>query len=99
MTEVIIQQVSLASNGQLRLRPDTSRPTGYKYIWRDATNVAWDEACAELYARDSLTPVEQFKRIVGAVEREYGDKLKLSPSTAFVDLPSNIITVLRESAA
>lgn len=98
MAEVLIQQASLDSTGRLRLRPSASRPNGYKYIWRDATNVAWHEACSELYARDGLPPAEQFKRIVGAVEREYGDRLALSPSTTFVDLPNDMVAALRLSA-
>ena len=95
--EIVIQQIRLDSDGRLRLQPVFARPTDYKYIWRDATNVAWDEACGELYARDVLTPLEQFNRIVRAVAREYGDRLTFTSATAFVDLPGDLIAVLRKS--
>lgn len=99
MSEIIIEKVRLDSNGQVRVRPAVSRSNGYAYIWRDATNVAWDETCGELYPRDALTPVEGFDRIIAAVAPEYGDKLTLSPSTVFVELPSSLIAVLRGSAS
>jgi hypothetical protein len=98
MREVTIQAISLDSAGRLRLQVSPSWPSGYKYIWRDATNVAWNEPCGELFARDALTHVEQFKRIVGAVAREYGDQLILLPSTAFVDVPEQLIAELRACA-
>jgi hypothetical protein len=49
MREVIIQQVSLGANGGLRIRPCPIGPSGYKYIWRSAMSVRWDEHDAELY--------------------------------------------------
>jgi hypothetical protein len=98
MADVIIQQIRLDADGRLRLRVSPSRQSGYEYIWRDATNVAWDERRGQLYARDLFTDAEQFKRIVSAVASEYGDQLVLAPSTVFVDLPESIIVALRDSS-
>jgi hypothetical protein len=94
--KVIIQQVSLDVYRRLRVRPSPTRPGGYGYIWRDATSVRWDELKGELYVKDNLefTPVTDFNRIVSAVAREYGDELVLSASTAYVDLPNDIVTAL-----
>jgi len=95
--EIVIRQLRMDSDGRLRVQPIVTRPTDYQYIWRDATNVAWDEACGEFYARDAITPLEQLKRIAGAVAREYGDSLTFTSATAFVDLPADLIAVLQKS--
>ena len=97
--EVIIQQVGLDSNHRLRLRPATLRSAGYDYIWRDASSVRWDGLNGEFYVHEApeFTPLDEFKQIVAAVAREYGETLIFSPSTVFVDVPSSLITALRES--
>jgi hypothetical protein len=101
MQNVVIQQVGLDLNRRLRVRATPSRSSGYDYIYRDASGVAWDELRTELYVRDALesSPVDEFKRIVAAVAREYGDHLILEASTLFVDIPSDTIAALRESVA
>jgi hypothetical protein len=43
--------------------------------------------------------VDEFKEIIAAVSREYGDKLILSAATVYVDIPSDLIAALRESTA
>jgi hypothetical protein len=100
MQEVIIQRVVLDPDRQLRVRPTPSRPSGYGYIYRDALSVRWNDLCGELYVHDALefSTVGQFKQIVAAVAREYGDQLVLSPSTLYVNIPSDVIAELRESA-
>jgi len=100
MREVVIQQVSLGANGGLRLRPSPIGPSGYKYIWRAAMSVRWDEDDAELYVAyasgvPDITLVEDFRLIVSAVASEYGDRLVFSPSTVFAGVPSEVIALLR----
>jgi hypothetical protein len=101
MREVIIQQVGLCSSGRLRLRPTRSRPSGYNYIWRDASSVRWDDVTSELYVHvvSEFTLQDEFKLMIAAVAREYGDQLILSPATVYVDLPSDMVTALRETTA
>ena len=41
-----------------------------------------------------FTAVDEFKQIVSAVAREYGDQLTLSQSTAYVDMPHEIIAAI-----
>jgi hypothetical protein len=104
MREVVIQQVSLGANGGLRLRPlfqpSPTGLSGYKYIWRAAMSVRWDEHDAELYVEyvdgvPDLTLVKDFRLIVSAVASEHGDRFVLSPSTAFVGVPSEVVAALR----
>jgi hypothetical protein len=100
MREVIIERVRLDAYRRLRLRPTPSRASGYGYIYRDASSVRWDDLCGELYVHDvpEFSTVDEYKQIVAAVAREYGDQLILSPSTAYVDIPSDVKAALRESA-
>ena len=49
--------------------------------------------------RPEFSTVDEFKEIIAAVSREYGDKLILSAGTVYVDIPSALIAALRESAA
>jgi hypothetical protein len=101
MREVVIQRVRLDPHRRLRLRPTPSPPSGYKYLYRGASSVRWDGLCEELYVHDvpELSTVEEFARIVATVACEYGDQLILSPSTVYVDIPSETISALRKSAA
>jgi hypothetical protein len=101
MREVVIQRVRLDPHRRLRLRPTPSLPSGYDYIYRGASSVQWDVLCGELYVRDvpELSTVDEFRRIVAAVAREYSDQLILSPSTMYVDIPSDTIAALRGFAA
>jgi hypothetical protein len=63
-------------------------------------SVRWDEHDAELYVAyvggvPDITLVEDFRLIVSAVASEHGDRLVLSPSTAFVGAPSEVVAILR----
>jgi hypothetical protein len=99
MREVIIQRVSLDPHRRLRLRPALSPPSAYDHI-RD-TSVRWDGLCGEFYVHDvpEFSNVDEFKEIIAAVSREYGDKLILSAATVYADIPSALIAALRESTA
>ena len=101
MREIIIQRVRLDPHRRLRLRPTPSRPSGYTYIYRDASSVQWDDLCGELYVHNvpDVTTLDEFKRILAAVAGEYGDQLILSPSTEYVDIPSGMIAALRVFSA
>jgi len=54
----------------------------------------------ELYVREcpEFTLVEEFKQIISAVAREYGDQLTLSHLTTFLDIPFDLVATLREAA-
>ena len=60
----------------------------------------WDELCGELYVHDvpEFSTLDEFKQIVAVVARESGDQLVLAPSTVYVDIPSELIAALCESA-
>jgi hypothetical protein len=100
MREVIIERVRRDPHRRLRLRPTFWRASGYNPVYRSASRVRWDDVCGELYVHDvpEFSNVDEFKEIVAAVAREYGDQLILSPSTAYVDVPSDVIAALREPA-
>lgn len=101
MGEIIIQQVSLAPNGRLRLRPTPSWKSGYSYVWRDASSVRWDDHTGELYVDvvSEITSLDEFKLMVAAVAREHGQHLVLSPVTVYVDVPNSVVAALREATA
>ena len=100
MREVIIESVRLDPHRRLRLRPTLARVSGYHSLYRSSSRVRWDDLCGELYVHDvpEFSNVDEFKDIVAAVAREYGDQLILSPSTAYVDIPSDVIAASREPA-
>jgi hypothetical protein len=100
MREVIIERVHLDPHRRLRVRPTFSRASGYSSIYRSASTVRWDDLCGELYVHDvpEFSTVDEFKQIIAAVAREYADRLALAPSTVYVDLPSELIAALCESA-
>jgi hypothetical protein len=60
--------------------------------------VAWDESLSEFFVRDGVAPLDQFDRIVSAVAREYGDRLFLSPSTAYFEIPNELLAALRDAS-
>jgi hypothetical protein len=98
MSEVAIQYVRLDSDGRLRLRP--SGPSTYPYIYRDASSVRWDERNRELYVLEvpGFDVPAEFKQIIAAVAREYGDRLVLSPLTEYVGLPDKLIAAFGKAA-
>ena len=91
--EVSGLRVRLDAQGHLRLRPKRPQKSGayYVYIYRDASGVDWDQLNQEFYVRDTTesNPLEKFKRIAAAVQREYGEKLTLS--TSYVDISSDAL--------
>lgn len=97
MSDVLIQQIRVDENGRLRLRPLAST---YPFIHRDASSVRWDESASELHvlADAQLDALAEFRQIVNAVEREYGDCLLLSSSAQFVDMPHELIAAITRSA-
>jgi hypothetical protein len=100
MRVVVIEQVHLDPRRRLRLRPTLARASGYTSIYRNASRVRWDGLCGELYVHDvpEFSTVDEFKQIVTAVAREYGDHLILSSSTVYVDISSEVIAAFREFA-
>ena len=100
MREVIIERARLDLHRRLRLRPTLARVPGYDSLYRSGSRVRWDDLCGELYVHDvpEFSNVDEFQEIVAAVAREYGDQLILSSSTAYIDIPSDVIVALREPA-
>jgi hypothetical protein len=101
MREVIIERVRLDPHRRLRVLPTLGRLSGYDSLYRSASRVRWDDLCGELYVHDvpEFSNADEFKEIVAAVAREYGDQLILSPSTAYVDIPRDVIASLRDRAS
>jgi hypothetical protein len=100
MREVIIERVRLDPHRRLRVRPTFSRASGYNSIYRSASRVRWDDLCGELYVHDvpEFSTLDEFKQIIAAVTCQYGEQLVLAPSTVYVDIPSELIAALCESA-
>jgi hypothetical protein len=49
-----------------------------------------------VYDAPEFSAVDEFKLIVAAVAREYGDQLAMSASTEYVDIPTDVLAALRD---
>ena len=49
-----------------------------------------------MYDAPEFSAVDEFKQIVAAVAREYGDQLVLSASTEYADVPADVVAALRD---
>jgi hypothetical protein len=85
---------------QLRVRPANDSLGDYTAVYRDASSVRWDEQSREFYVLPSarLDTVGQFKQILGAVQREYGRILRITPETRFVNVTGNNAAALKQAA-
>ena len=97
VTEVVvktapIKTIALDSKGYLHVYPDVALCGDFKFIYRDASGIAWDEASQLLVARvpDRWEFETLFKQIISAVLSEYGIKLQITTTTIWSDIPEDL---------
>jgi hypothetical protein len=63
-------------------------------------NIWWEETSGVLFGGPSTdwTPVQWFDRIIAAVDDEYGVRLRLAPSTLWLNVPRDVRTNIETSA-
>ena len=87
-----IKKIVVDPHGHLQVCPDVSVCGGFKYIWRDASGVRWDNATEALmaYEPDRWQADKLFQQILCAVASEYGWKLEITQDTVWVDVPDDV---------
>jgi hypothetical protein len=95
MKSVLLSKVALDEKGWLRLYPAGE---SYERIYRAAAGVNW-EAEGFLHAREpgEWTYLTYFRQILSAVASEYGDHLKLSPATEWLQVPEELRRAIESS--
>lgn len=99
MATIPIAYVVLDEDGRMQVYPDVpADDPGYKYIYRDATGVRWDNRKRCLYGGipRQFSHQDWFEAIRDAVEREYGDNLVLTKLTEWVNISDELRANLSE---
>jgi hypothetical protein len=93
---VAIEKIALDESGLLCVQPGKSRFPDYRFIWRSATSVRWDDESRALYALPikEFSPTDYLLQIVPAVQSEYGVTLTIQKETNFVGMSEELIAAL-----
>jgi hypothetical protein len=97
MSDVDIAEIRMGADGRVCVRPKAER---FPHIYRAAMGIGWEETSGELFGGPSAdsTSVQWFDRIIAAVEDEYGVRLRLAPSTLWLNVPRDVRTRIETSA-
>jgi hypothetical protein len=89
MSSTPIAQIEIDAAGRLCLTPAAGE---FEHIYRAATQVYWDKKGRFLYSPKPIewTYVEWFKQIVAATKGEYGCDLRITGSTQWKEIPSEL---------
>ena len=100
MGQVAIVEIGINTEGRLYVKPALSPTKDYAFIYRDATSVRWAADRRSLYVLSTLQApaTDDWRRIRAAVEREYGDRLILTPDTKCASIPADIEQELRNAS-
>jgi Integron Cassette Protein Hfx_Cass5 len=97
---VPIAEIAIAPTGELLVRPAADPASTFKYIWRAALCVNWDEA-----RRCFITPpprewsyAQWFGQILAAADSELGVILVLTPETTWQDVSEAQRRAMHEAA-
>ena len=92
LREITIASVSIDSARRLLVRPSLDADSDFALIYRAAMGVNWDSESRSLVAP---TPKEWshfdwFKHLIEAVSIEYGQRLVLSETTQWANVPEEL---------
>ena len=99
MRNIAIERIEVNDSGQLLVVPGIAPDEDYRFIYRDASFVRWNDKLRCLYTAPEMGKsgvTKQFTQIVSAVKDEYGDTLLITETTQLVNLPSNIEDELKK---
>lgn len=100
MSDIAIEKIEVNDTGQLLVFPGIAPDEDYRFIYRDASFVRWNDKLRCLYTAPEMGTsglTKQFTQIVSAVKDEYGDTLLITETTQLVNVPSNIEDELRKT--
>jgi len=91
-----IKAITLSSDGYLHVYPDIPATGDLEHIFRDASGIRWDRTDRSLVAAEPprWNVQDLFKQMIFAVMNEYGIKLQITQSTAWVGVPDGLKTAL-----
>jgi hypothetical protein len=100
-TESMIELVAIDSAGRLFVRPKLSKADYLTQIHRDDSGIEWNDEMRALCAAEPHRWEHQalFRQIRGAVKREYGRDLVLTPSTVWDNVPPDLRSKIEASMA
>lgn len=94
MQSVSVQAVRVDDKNRIRVCPVIANASGgYALIYRAAAWVRWDPGRNELFVASEKEEdlEEQFARISNVLLGEFGERLSLSSSTDFSNVPKDIV--------
>jgi hypothetical protein len=97
MNEEAISEVGIDAQGSLYLRPSS---TSFEHIYRAGKEVHWDPERKVLLSpkpRD-WSYTRWFERIVAAAAEEYGVRLSVTPSTLWLNVPSDLKAAISKAS-
>jgi hypothetical protein len=100
MESIAISVVEVDPAGTLRLRPNIGTAENYEHIYRTALAVRWlrEERMLTTISLHSWPQSRCFRQILEAVRSEYGQILKLTPDTQWVNVSSEDRTTIEDAA-
>jgi hypothetical protein len=89
MKEDQIAQIEIGPDAKLYVQPLQET---FPYIYRAAMEVGWDVESRRLFGPKprEWSYFDWFRQIVAAAADEYGVSLKISPSTMWVNIPTEL---------
>lgn len=89
MAQETIAEVGIDEVGRLYVRPTS---TSFDFFYRAAMEVNWDAATRRLFSPKprEWTYLDWFKQIIAAAADEYGTALRVTPDTAWTNIPAGL---------
>ncbi len=99
MINAPIKLIELDAKGHLQICPDVTSSGDFKFIYRDASGVKWNDANQALVARepDRWEPNKLFGQIICAAINEYGIKLEIIETTKWSNISDELKAALTKA--
>lgn len=100
MRNAPINLIELDAKGHLQIYPDVNSSGDFKFIYRDASGVIWNETRQALVANepDRWEPNRLFGQIICSVINEYGIKLEIIDTTKWSNISDELKVALIKAA-
>ena len=100
MDRVWIRWIAIDDQGLLQVEPMLSLGQDFRFIYRSANGVTWNEKTEKLHpiSGSSSNHVAWMRRIIEAVRGEYGIELAARDETVWRSVPANLIDDLKAAA-
>ena len=100
MRNAPIKSIELDAKGHLEIYPDVAVSGDFKFIYRDASGITWNEASQALVANepDRWEPNKLFGQIICSAINEYGIKLEIIETTKWSNISDELKVALIKTA-